>query len=114
RHLRQICGRTQAREGAEIVDEMCLVEVSTRKRDVDPVRLKPAMHHAHHLLKAAHATEELRRQPDFLAEHLDESPRAHADLVGDSRDRRRCRPLKLLQRKSNGRMTSKTATRLRD
>src|SRR5262245_17178060 len=75
--------RIEPRERAEIVDEVCLVEIAARLGDGGPWDASVALDLREHVLKPLYSAEELGRQPDFGTEYLDESPPAQADAVGD-------------------------------
>src|SRR5262245_59955033 len=103
--LRDIGRRIEAGEGAEVMDEMCLVEIPTGQSDVDPVDPLPPTDAAHYLLEAPDAAKQLGRQSNFFAKNLDEPPLAQAASLREVRERVRMRrTLQLLQRKGDGGM----------
>ena len=58
----RILARAQARDRAEIVDEVRLVEVAAGQRDIRPIHARPAWDAAERGLEAAHAAVEFRRK----------------------------------------------------
>ena len=79
------CG-IDAGEGAEVVDEMRLIEVAARQCNLRPVDAAigacRAEDVAQNLLETLHATEQLRRQADMLRKQLNEMAIAESDLIG--------------------------------
>ncbi len=73
--------RVDAGEGAEIVDKVRLVEITSLEGDVGPVDARPSGNLPEDLLKAANAAEEFRRKADFVPKNVDEMARAYADSV---------------------------------
>src|SRR5262245_4371399 len=101
--LRDIGRRIEAGEGAEVMDEMCLVEIPTGQSDVNPVDPLPPTDTAHYLLEALDAAKQLGRQSNFFAKNLDEPPLAKADALREVREWVRMRRAQqLLQRKGDG------------
>jgi hypothetical protein len=63
------------------MNEMGLIEIAAVSGETGPVKLLRFIDKAKRLLKAADAAEQLRRQPDFSAEKLNEAAGADANLV---------------------------------
>ena len=82
----EIFGGIDSGEGAEVVDEMRLVEIAAVQRDASPVDGFAAGDLAENLLEAAHAAEEFWRHANVLFEKLDEAAGAEAGFAGDVGD----------------------------
>ena len=70
-------------EGAEIVDEVRLIEIAAGLGDRGPRDTAAAVDMRQDVLKTPNAAEEFRREPDLGAECLDKSAPTEADAVGD-------------------------------
>ena len=89
----------------EIVNEMRLIIVAAFERNLRPLDILFPVNAPQHMLEAAHATKDFRRQPDLAAKQLYESPRAQSNPVSHSGYSRSVRRLaELLESVSNGRM----------
>ena len=80
RAARQVRGRIDSRERAEVVDEVGLIEISRFQRDVCPIRRIARVHASQHVLEPLHAAEALGSQPDLFVKKLRKAARAQADL----------------------------------
>lgn len=104
--LRQVGRRIEAGKGLEVANEMGLIVIPTGQGDLRPFDTLPitaAVDQLYNFLKPPHPAEKFRRQPDLLAEKLDEAPLAQADLSGHIRNSLRVRhALKMAQRKGDG------------
>jgi hypothetical protein len=78
--MRDIGCRVEAGKSLEVVDEMRLVVIAAGESDVHPLH-SPSPDETQNLLEALNATEQLWRQPYFVAEKLNESPLTDADLI---------------------------------
>jgi hypothetical protein len=76
--VREVFGRIDAREGAEVVDEVCLIEIAAIESDIRPANGTPRRDAAKDRLEAANAAEELRGQANVMLEEFDEA--AGADV----------------------------------
>ena len=86
RLVRQIGGGIDPGEGAEIVDEVRLIEVAAIQRDIGPFHALAAFHSTQGLLEAANAAKHFGRESGFIAKHLDESLGTESDLIRDACD----------------------------
>ena len=80
--LRQISRGMDAGKFFEVVDEMCLIEITAACRQVDPGELCAAANLPQDLLKTLDASEEFGRESNFIGEKLDKTARADAYVVG--------------------------------
>src|SRR5262244_3597125 len=78
----EILRRVYTREGAEVVDEVSLVEVTAIEGHTGPIHGLAAGDGAQDFLKTAHTAEEFRRHSDVLLEEFDEAARTEAGLAG--------------------------------
>jgi len=69
--VREIGGRIDAGECAEIVDEVRLVEVTAIEGDVGPFDALAVLHAAQRLLEPPDAAEHFGRESGLIAKHLD-------------------------------------------
>jgi len=83
--LLKIAGRGQARESLEIIDEVRLVVVTARARQVRPIHFAPGMQVAEGTLKAVDACEAFGAQADSVAELVDKMFVTHPEIGGDIR-----------------------------
>ena len=81
RLLRHVRGGIDAGEGAEIVNEMRLIEVAARERDVKPVNIVLIMNQIEHLLKTTDTAKYFRRESYLFTKAFYESPLAKTDFV---------------------------------
>src|SRR5262245_31908133 len=88
----EIFGRIDSRKGAEVVDEMGLVEIASVESDASPVYRLAAGDAGQDPLKAADAAEQFWRHAHVKLEKLDEAACAEAGLVRDFGDFDRGRP----------------------
>ena len=65
------------------MDKVGLIEVTGRKRHINPVHDAPALHFLDHSSESLQPMKTLRRQADFLSKHFYEVPLAVTGLVGD-------------------------------
>ena len=72
----------EAREWAEVTNQVRLVEVSALSGNCCPVWRKSIPRQPPRLLESANALIQLRCQADFGGEYLDEAPLAEADALG--------------------------------
>lgn len=86
------------------MDEVRLIEVTTREGHACPVDLRFGVNTPHHLLETTDAAEKLRREPHLSLEELDESALAEADIRAHLRDTASSRPVELTQRAGDGAM----------
>ena len=87
RFVRDVGRRTDARERAEIVDEMRLIEIAAGESNFGPIdELAVACYMPQDFLETLHAAEKLGRQTDLLGEELDEAPFAQPDLRAHAGD----------------------------
>jgi hypothetical protein len=82
----EVFGGIDAGKGAEIVDEMGLIEIAAIERDVGPANGTARRYAAEHTLEAANAAEEFRGQADVVLEEFDEAARAEAGFGDDFGD----------------------------
>lgn len=82
----EILGGIDAGEGAEVVDEVGLIEIAAVESDVSPANLTARRDAAKDRLEAANAAEELRGQANVLLEELDETARAETGFANDFGD----------------------------
>jgi len=95
--------RIEAGEGLKIVNEMCLVIITTGQSDIDPVDSPTFPDEAQHALEAADAAELFGRQPDFVTKNLYEPPLTDSDLPHHLSDLARMRnTLECAQPESDG------------
>lgn len=78
----EIFRRAQAREGAEVMVEMRLIEVSADVCNLCPVNITEGFNPSQHVVESAHAAEALRREPDLVPEQLN---KASPDIPLDAR-----------------------------
>jgi len=73
---------TETRENLEIMNQMRLVEVAARHRNIRPIRRGIASRQVNGPLKTLNATEQLRRNTDLLGKYLDEMPLTQTEVRG--------------------------------
>ena len=66
----------------EIMDEMRLIEIAAASRHIHPGKVCAGANLLQDLLKAADASKELWRKPNFVGKKLNEPARADADVIG--------------------------------
>jgi hypothetical protein len=71
--VREVFGRIDAGEGAEVVDEVCLIEIAAIESDIGPANGTARRDAAKDRLEAANAAEELRGQANVMLEEFDET-----------------------------------------
>src|SRR6476620_8806969 len=86
--LTGILGRAQTGKCAKFIDEMSLVIVATRHRQVAPIKSSWLADKIHRRLEAANAAMEFGCQADLIAKKLDESSCAQPAQLGDFGNRR--------------------------
>src|SRR5262249_44180191 len=84
---REVRARGQPREGAEVVDEVGLIEVAAVDGDVRPVHVSQRMDGPDDLLETLYPREELGRHPYFMSEALDEAALGHPNCLRHLGDR---------------------------
>ena len=87
--LTQKFGRRDARQLAEVLDEMRLIEIAARHRHVGAahgIRDARAVEQAHRVLEAQDARDGFRRGADLLVELRDEMLAAAAQFLGEAAD----------------------------
>jgi hypothetical protein len=82
----EIFGGIDAREAAEIVDEVGLIEIAAIESDVGPANGAARRDAAKDRLEAADAAEEFGWQADVMLEEFDEATRAETGFGDDSGD----------------------------
>jgi hypothetical protein len=82
----EILGGIDAGEGAEVVDEVGLIEIAAVESDVSPANRTARRDAAKDRLEAANAAEELRGQANVMLEELDETARAETGFANDFGD----------------------------
>src|ERR1700723_147304 len=85
RAVREIRSGINPGEGAEIVDEMRLIEVSAIQRDVGPLHRLAAFHAPQCLLETADAAKHLGGESGAIPKSLDESFRTKANMFRHTR-----------------------------
>src|ERR1700679_2325114 len=73
------------------MDEMGLIEIAAIEGDFGPCHAATPFHKIERLLKTADPAKDLRREPGFVAEHLNESLGTEPDLSRHARNGRRMR-----------------------
>jgi hypothetical protein len=84
--VREVFGRIDAGEGAEVVDEVCLIEIAAIESDIRPANGTARRDAAKDRLEAANAAEELRGQANVMLEEFDEAAGAEASFGDDFGD----------------------------
>jgi hypothetical protein len=84
--VRKILGGVDAREAAEVVNEMGLIEIATILSYIGPTNSAAGTDVTENRLEAANTAEKFRGQSDVILEELDEAARAETgfgDNFGD-------------------------------
>ena len=84
--VREVFGRIDAGEGAEIVNKMGLIEIAAIESDIRPTNGTARSDAAEHGLEAANAAEELRREANVMLEEFNEAARAETSFGDDFGD----------------------------
>src|SRR4051812_15246517 len=82
-----------AREGAEIANEVCLIEVPAVCRDLCPTYRSPSLDLSKNRSESLNPTEDVGRESNAFAKELDEPRMAQTHLGLHRRDRTRSRPV---------------------
>ena len=80
--------RVAPREVAEIPDEVSLIEVSGGERHAGPVALRCTVEETEGTAEAEDPAQGARRETDLVSQPTLEGPYAHAELPGESLQRR--------------------------
>lgn len=80
--VQHVASGVDACKGAEVVDEVRLIEVAAGESDINPVDFPCIVNQLQNSLEAADSTESLRSESNLLAEALYERALAEADLLG--------------------------------
>lgn len=81
--MRQILAWGQAGEFAKVVNEMGLIVVAARKRNIGPIDLALAMHGLEYPLEASHAAERLWFEAHLFVKNLNKAALTQTDLAED-------------------------------
>ena len=73
-------------EGAEIVDEMGLIEIAAGQRHCGPIHVAAQSDAVQNVLEALDAAEQFRRQANLIIENIDKAAGAETDPAGDFGD----------------------------
>ena len=85
RPVREVGGRIDAGECAEIVNEMRLIEVAAIQRDVSPFDALAAFHAVQRPVEAPDTAKHFGRESSLIAKHLNEALGAETDLFAHRR-----------------------------
>src|SRR5690349_17761089 len=83
---RQISGRSNAGELAEIVDKMSLIKIPAGSSQISPFDRAAAVESVQRALEEADAAKHFGRKPHLIAKQLDKAARADSDVVCDRCD----------------------------
>ena len=99
--MAQVLRRSDACELTKIADEVRLIEIAGRDRQVRPIGIPFRVDALQDAFEPGEPRKCLRRQTHFAAKHLDEALGAEAKLIPDAGDRRGHRTLKFSNRMMN-------------
>src|SRR6266487_6141846 len=75
-------GGSETRECLDVVNQMRLIEIAARHRNICPIGRGTPSHQVKGALKTLHTTELLRSDADLTGEYLDKMPLAQPEMRG--------------------------------